>query len=129
MGRSKIALDSATLPSPEPVVPPIISASGRAHTPNPEVPASKFDPSPLSAADRTSLDALQKETDTLNDTIEGFRRVTRPLDLTHERFPVRWLIEDALRLVRDLFRVRQWAAEGRYDLTADDLLPVGANHG
>jgi dolichyl-phosphate beta-glucosyltransferase len=29
---------------------------------------------------------------------------------------------DALRLVRDLFRVRQWSAEGRYDLTADDLL-------
>lgn len=29
---------------------------------------------------------------------------------------------DALRLVRDLFRVRQWSAEGLYDLTADDLL-------
>jgi glycosyltransferase involved in cell wall biosynthesis len=29
---------------------------------------------------------------------------------------------DALGLVRDLFRVRQWAAEGRYDLTGDDLL-------
>ena len=32
---------------------------------------------------------------------------------------------DALRLVRDLFRVRQWSAEGLYDLTADDLLPAG----
>ena len=32
---------------------------------------------------------------------------------------------DALRLVRDLFRVRQWAAEGRYDLTGDDLLAAG----
>jgi hypothetical protein len=32
------------------------------------------------------------------------------------------VVRDALRLVRDLFRVRQWAAEGRYDLTADDLL-------
>jgi glycosyltransferase involved in cell wall biosynthesis len=32
---------------------------------------------------------------------------------------------DALRLVRDLFRVRQWSAEGRYDLTADDLLEAG----
>jgi glycosyltransferase involved in cell wall biosynthesis len=35
-------------------------------------------------------------------------------------------LRDALRLVRDLFLVRQWAAEGRYDLTADDLLPVEA---
>ncbi len=34
-------------------------------------------------------------------------------------------LRDALGLVRDLFRVRQWAAEGRYDLTGDDLL--GAN--
>jgi dolichyl-phosphate beta-glucosyltransferase len=32
------------------------------------------------------------------------------------------VVRDALRLVRDLFRVRQWSAEGRYDLTADDLL-------
>ncbi len=32
---------------------------------------------------------------------------------------------DALRLVRDLFRVRQWSAEGRYDITADDLLEAG----
>lgn len=35
------------------------------------------------------------------------------------------VVRDALRLVRDLFRVRQWAAEGRYDLTADDLLEQG----
>jgi glycosyltransferase involved in cell wall biosynthesis len=35
-------------------------------------------------------------------------------------------LRDALRLVRDLFLVRQWAAEGRYDLTADDLLPIEA---
>ena len=33
-------------------------------------------------------------------------------------------LRDALGLVRDLFRVRQWAAEGRYDLTGDDLLGV-----
>ena len=32
------------------------------------------------------------------------------------------VVRDALRLVRDLFRVRQWSVEGRYDLTADDLL-------
>jgi dolichyl-phosphate beta-glucosyltransferase len=32
------------------------------------------------------------------------------------------VLRDALRLVRDLFRVRQWSAEGRYDITADDLL-------
>ncbi len=32
---------------------------------------------------------------------------------------------DALRLVRDLFRVRQWSTEGLYDLTADDLLEGG----
>src|SRR6478736_3528134 len=32
------------------------------------------------------------------------------------------VVRDALRLVRDLFRVRKWSAEGRYDLTADDLL-------
>ena len=35
------------------------------------------------------------------------------------------VVRDAFRLVRDLFRVRQWSAEGRYDLTADDLLAVG----
>lgn len=29
---------------------------------------------------------------------------------------------DAARLVRDLFLVRRWAMEGRYDLTADDVL-------
>ena len=35
---------------------------------------------------------------------------------------------DALRLVRDLFLVRRWSVEGRYDLTADDLLvPVAVN--
>ena len=32
---------------------------------------------------------------------------------------------DALRLVRDLFLVRRWSVEGRYDLTADDLLVAG----
>lgn len=32
------------------------------------------------------------------------------------------VVRDALRLIRDLFLVRQWATEGRYDLTADDLL-------
>ena len=32
---------------------------------------------------------------------------------------------DAVRLIRDLFLVRRWSVEGRYDLTADDLL-VGA---
>lgn len=61
--------------------------------------ARMIDPSALNATDRASLDALQKETDTLGDTIEGFRRVTRPLELTRERFPVRWLIEDAARHV------------------------------
>ena len=30
---------------------------------------------------------------------------------------------DAVRLVRDLFLVRRWSREGRYDLTADDVLP------
>jgi len=35
------------------------------------------------------------------------------------------VVRDALRLVRDLFRVRQWSVEGRYDLTADDLLMAG----
>jgi two-component system NtrC family sensor kinase len=53
----------------------------------------------LSATDRASLEALQKETDALSDTIEGFRRVTRPLELTRERFPLRWLVEDAARHV------------------------------
>jgi hypothetical protein len=27
---------------------------------------------------------------------------------------------DALRMVRDLFRIRRWAGEGRYDLDAAD---------
>jgi glycosyltransferase involved in cell wall biosynthesis len=36
---------------------------------------------------------------------------------------------DALRLVRDLFRVRQWSAEGLYDLTADDLLVADGRPG
>jgi dolichyl-phosphate beta-glucosyltransferase len=35
------------------------------------------------------------------------------------------VLRDAMRLVRDLFRVRQWASDGLYDLTADDLLPAG----
>jgi glycosyltransferase involved in cell wall biosynthesis len=35
------------------------------------------------------------------------------------------VVRDALRLVRDLFLVRQWSVEGRYDLTADDLLEAG----
>jgi two-component system sensor histidine kinase HydH len=61
--------------------------------------ARMIDPSTLSAADRASLEALQKETDTLSETIEGFRRVTRPLELTRERFPLRWLVEDAARHV------------------------------
>jgi signal transduction histidine kinase len=58
-----------------------------------------IDASSLSAADRVSLEALQRETDALGETIEGFRRVTRPLDLTRERFPARWLVEDAARHV------------------------------
>jgi glycosyltransferase involved in cell wall biosynthesis len=33
------------------------------------------------------------------------------------------VVSDALRLVRDLFLVRRWSVEGRYDLTANDLLP------
>ena len=46
-----------------------------------------------------------------------------------ERSTVR-VARDAIRLVRDLFLVRQWSVEGRYDLTGDDLLeaarkPVG----
>ncbi|CAM8635882.1 WcaA Glycosyltransferases involved in cell wall biogenesis [Acidimicrobiia bacterium] len=32
------------------------------------------------------------------------------------------VVRDALRLVRDLFLVRRWSVEGRYDLTANDLL-------
>ena len=35
------------------------------------------------------------------------------------------VVRDAARLVGDLFRVRQWSVEGRYDLTADDLLVAG----
>lgn len=61
--------------------------------------ARMIDPKSLPPADRASLDALQKETDTLSEAIEGFRRVTRPLDLTRERFPIRWLVEDAVRHV------------------------------
>ena len=36
------------------------------------------------------------------------------------------VVRDALRLVGDLFRVRQWSVEGRYDLTADDLLDAAS---
>ena len=38
------------------------------------------------------------------------------------------VLRDALRLVRDLFRIRRWAHLGTYDLTADDdgALPAGA---
>ena len=32
------------------------------------------------------------------------------------------VVRDAFRLVRDLFLVRRWSVEGRYDLTANDLL-------
>jgi signal transduction histidine kinase len=58
-----------------------------------------IDPASLSEADRTTLEALQRETDTLGEAIEGFRRVTRPLALIRERFPVRWLVEDSIRHV------------------------------
>jgi hypothetical protein len=34
-----------------------------------------------------------------------------------------------LRLIRDLFLVRRWSVEGRYDLTADDLLVPDAVNG
>ena len=33
---------------------------------------------------------------------------------------------DGLRLLRDLLLVRRWSVEGRYDLTANDLLVAGA---
>ena len=36
------------------------------------------------------------------------------------------VVTDALRLVRDLFLVRRWSVEGRYDLTANDLLASSA---
>ena len=42
---------------------------------------------------------------------------------------LRGVVRDALRLVRDLFRVRQWSGEGRYDLTADDLLEAAGAPG
>ena len=34
------------------------------------------------------------------------------------------VVRDAMRLIRDLFLVRRWSVEGRYDLTADDLLVI-----
>jgi dolichyl-phosphate beta-glucosyltransferase len=37
------------------------------------------------------------------------------------------VVTDALRLVRDLFLVRRWSVEGRYDLTANDLLASSAS--
>jgi signal transduction histidine kinase len=54
----------------------------------------------LDDGSRASLEALQKETDVLGETIEGFRRITRPLELTRERFPMRWLVDDVVRQVR-----------------------------
>jgi dolichyl-phosphate beta-glucosyltransferase len=32
---------------------------------------------------------------------------------------------DAARMVRDLFRIRRWAAQGRYDLSAEESRIVG----
>ena len=61
--------------------------------------ARMIEASALGEADRSTLEAMLKETDALGETIEGFRRVTRPLQLTVERFLVRWLIEDATRHV------------------------------
>lgn len=34
------------------------------------------------------------------------------------------VVRDALRLVRDLFRIRSWAHHGDYDLTDDDVAPA-----
>ena len=59
--------------------------------------ARMIDAGRLDEGSRASLEALQKETDALGETIEGFRRITRPLQLTRERFPVRWLVDDVLR--------------------------------
>jgi two-component system nitrogen regulation sensor histidine kinase NtrY len=64
-----------------------------------------MDAGPLGDADRTSLDALQRETEALSETIEGFRLVTRPIELARERFPVRWLVGDAVRHVVTEMRV------------------------
>jgi two-component system sensor histidine kinase HydH len=61
--------------------------------------ARMIDAGALDDGSRASLEALQKETDTLGETIEGFRRITRPLQLTRERFPMRWLVDDVLRQV------------------------------
>lgn len=41
-----------------------------------------------------------------------------------ERSTVR-VVRDAGRLVRDLFRIRRWALQGRYDLDTDELLEIG----
>jgi dolichyl-phosphate beta-glucosyltransferase len=35
------------------------------------------------------------------------------------------VVRDAARLVRDLFRIRRWALQGRYDLDTDELLEIG----
>lgn len=46
-----------------------------------------------------------------------------PVRITNSSRSTVRVASDAMRLVRDLFLVRRWAMEGRYDLTADDVLP------
>lgn len=61
--------------------------------------ARMIDGSMLTPTDRASLEAIQKETNVLTMTIESFRRVTRPLELSREAVAVRWLADDAVKQV------------------------------
>jgi signal transduction histidine kinase len=72
-----------------------------------------IDASLLNPADRAALESVQKETDNLGATIEAFRRVTRPLMLTHEVFPLHRAVDDAATHVTSQTAVRSDAIARR----------------
>jgi signal transduction histidine kinase len=96
-----------------------------------------IDPSVLTPADRAALESVQKETDALGATIETFRRVSRPLDLTHDVFPLRWVVDDAAKHLVSEHRIAPSAivsrvpdalqVEGDRVLLEDALMNLMAN--
>jgi signal transduction histidine kinase len=58
-----------------------------------------IDPSALSEIDRSSLAALQEETSAISETLDGFRRIVRPIEPVREAIALARLIDDALAIV------------------------------
>jgi two-component system sporulation sensor kinase B len=60
-----------------------------------------IDMSSLSDIDRSSLEAVQEETTIMSETLDAFRRIVRPPELTRDLFELRHLVEDAVAFVEN----------------------------